>query len=81
METLDNRVMFEHKAVERVGTLTKADVGTLSRTHGSCKYYQYFLQLYIEIAASDRAFWGLSEDISQCQILRSRLLPTQTESQ
>lgn len=66
MEILDNRVVFEHKAVERVGTSTRADVGTLSAIHGSCKSYQYFIQLYIEMAATNRAFWAFSEEIRQC---------------
>jgi hypothetical protein len=46
-ETFDKRVVFEHNALERVGTSVKAAVGILFRTHGSCASYQYSPDVHI----------------------------------
>jgi hypothetical protein len=48
IETFDNRVVLEHNAVERVGTSTKAVVGTFARTHESWIFHQQLKRTKIE---------------------------------
>jgi hypothetical protein len=56
----------------------RAVVGMLLRMHGSCVFIRNLTNSDWR-GSSNRAFWRLSDEISQGQIFRRALPPTQTQ--